>query len=389
MQNAITTLRIQNFKSIKDVTMQPRRVNIIIGEPNVGKSNILEALSLLGGMVYDKDSKFMDGIIRYEQPEQLFYDSLIRDSIAIETDKSACYIQHVSSSVGLVAMFVNSLGVKYFVDSRKRYDLSRISTVDSLIGYAIRSQFDGNSEFSSAGGIYGLVKLEAEDDENNNRSKGSFYKSSSDIEKNIKVRPYIFKKNTNVGSRSKMNYLLPPNGDNLKIIIQSHEELRKEVAGLFKPYGLKLLLRMASNELEIAKEVGELMYTYPYSSIADTLQRLIFYLAAIESNDDAVLLFEEPEAHSFPSYIMHLAQSIVDSRNNQFFVVTHNPYLLTEVLEEMLPDDELKPELAIFAAYYEDYQTKVYQLTDEEMISARADGLDFFLNLRRFVPEAE
>jgi hypothetical protein len=64
-------------------------------------------------------------------------------------------------------------------------------------------------------------------------------------------------------------------------------------------------------------------------------------------------------------------------------------YLLTEILEEMLTDDELKPELAIFTAYYEDYQTKVYQLTDEEMISARADGLDFFLNLRRFVPERE
>ena len=51
MQNAITTLRIQNFKSIKDVEMKPRRVNIIIGEPNVGKSNVLEELSLLGGDV--------------------------------------------------------------------------------------------------------------------------------------------------------------------------------------------------------------------------------------------------------------------------------------------------------------------------------------------------
>ncbi|MEJ7661732.1 MAG: AAA family ATPase [Hymenobacter sp.] len=50
MKNAISTLRIQNFKSIKDVEMKPRRVNIIIGEPNVGKSNILEAMSLLGGM---------------------------------------------------------------------------------------------------------------------------------------------------------------------------------------------------------------------------------------------------------------------------------------------------------------------------------------------------
>ena len=37
MNNAITTLRIQNFKSIKDVEMKPRRVNILIGELNVGK----------------------------------------------------------------------------------------------------------------------------------------------------------------------------------------------------------------------------------------------------------------------------------------------------------------------------------------------------------------
>ena len=71
MQNAITTLRIQNFKSIKDVTMTPRRVNIIIGRPNVGKSNILEALSLLGGMFFDGE-KFMEGQVRYETLRNLF-----------------------------------------------------------------------------------------------------------------------------------------------------------------------------------------------------------------------------------------------------------------------------------------------------------------------------
>lgn len=31
MGNAINTLRIQNFKSIKDATIHPRRVNLIIG----------------------------------------------------------------------------------------------------------------------------------------------------------------------------------------------------------------------------------------------------------------------------------------------------------------------------------------------------------------------
>ena len=124
----------------------------------------------------------------------------------------------------------------------------------------------------------------------------------------------------------------------------------------------------------------------PYSLIADTLQRLIFYLAAIESNDDAVILFEEPEAHSFPVYVSQLGQRIVESRNNQFFVATHSPYLITEILEEMLTNDELTPELAMFVAYYEDYQTKVRQLDDDEVRAIRADGLDVFYNLARFVP---
>ena len=73
-ENAITTLRIQNFKSIKDVEMKPRRVNIVIGEPNVGKSNILEAMSLLGGMCFDGE-KFMEGQIRCETIRNLFYDN--------------------------------------------------------------------------------------------------------------------------------------------------------------------------------------------------------------------------------------------------------------------------------------------------------------------------
>ncbi len=117
------------------------------------------------------------------------------------------------------------------------------------------------------------------------------------------------------------------------------------------------------------------------------MQRLIFYLAAIESNDDAVILLEEPEAHSFPVYVSQLGQRIVASRNNQFFVATHSPYLITEVLEEMLTNDELAPELALFVAYYEDYQTKVRQLSDEEVLNIRRDGLDVFYNMARFVPQ--
>jgi len=146
------------------------------------------------------------------------------------------------------------------------------------------------------------------------------------------------------------------------------------------------MLHMENKQLEVIKDLDGVIYSYPYSSTADTLQRLIFYLAAIESNDDAVILLEEPEAHSYPVYVSQLGQRIVESRNNQFFVATHSPYLITEILEEMLTDDELTPELAMFVAYYEDYRTKVRQLTDDEVIAIRADGLDVFYNMARFVP---
>ena len=38
----IADLEISNFKSIKHLQLDYRRINIFIGEPNVGKSNILE-----------------------------------------------------------------------------------------------------------------------------------------------------------------------------------------------------------------------------------------------------------------------------------------------------------------------------------------------------------
>ncbi len=48
----IEKLSIKNFKSIKDLAIDCRRVNLFIGEPNTGKSNILEALGLLSWLGY-------------------------------------------------------------------------------------------------------------------------------------------------------------------------------------------------------------------------------------------------------------------------------------------------------------------------------------------------
>ena len=220
------------------------------------------------------------------------------------------------------------------------------------------------------------------------RINGQKYGDTSSLLSNeVRTKKYTFTKQYEYGVSYNETYLRPPHGDNMLDVLQYNgASLRKEIADLFKPYGLNFAVRVADRKFEIQKNVDGYIYDYPYSLIADTLQRIIFYLAAIESNDDSVLLFEEPETHQFPVYTAMLGRKIVESKNNQFFIATHSPYLVTEILEQMVPYDNQLGELAIFLAYYEDYQTKIKQLSDEEIRDIRNDGIDIFYNLSRFTP---
>ena len=156
----------------------------------------------------------------------------------------------------------------------------------------------------------------------------------------------------------------------------------KEVASFFGRYKLELLLDPINNILEIHKRSGWYSIKTPYSLIADTLQRIIFHLAAIKSNENSIILFEEPENHSFPPYILYLAKSIVESTTNQFFLTTHSPYILNTLMQESSLED-----LAIFMVDYKDYQTIARRLEKEEVREMMDYGIDIFFNLDRFSHE--
>lgn len=380
MQNVLTTLHIQNFKSIKAVTMQPRRVNIIIGRPNVGKSNILEAISLLGGMFFD-GSNFMEGQVRYETIRNLFYDNDWSQEITV-----------TGEGIGATRLRKHGEQVEVaFGDGRTRDNPQKrmeLSTAvgrqgDAFLASMTAGQVKDNNLLVNFGDLNHLHELANKD--------GTAQKLGvSNPQPTIHVKKYNFQKQTPHGKSYDNSFLRPPFGDNLMEVLQtSPSAFRKEIGAFFTQNGYNLTLRTEEQKLEITKTLDGLTTAVPYSLVADTLQRMIFYLAAIESNTDSVLLLEEPEAHSYPTFVVQLGRHIVDSGTNQFFVATHSPYLITEILEEMLTDDELTPELAMFAAYYEDYQTKVYQLSEQEIVAVRADGLDVFYNMARFVPGPE
>lgn len=69
MKNFLKHIKIQNFKSLKNAELSDcKQINLLIGRPNAGKSNLLEAAGLLGlsHIRYDSAKKLTGFIIRLE-----------------------------------------------------------------------------------------------------------------------------------------------------------------------------------------------------------------------------------------------------------------------------------------------------------------------------------
>lgn len=173
--------------------------------------------------------------------------------------------------------------------------------------------------------------------------------------------------------------LLPSYGSNVFTIVQGNHELADLVSGFFEKYDLEFIFIQEKSEYVIQRKKGRIGYQLPYDSIADTLQRIIFHLAAIYSNKDSVLIFEEPEAHSFPDYIQLLASKIIESETNQFFIATHSPYLVQKLLQGLDHN-----ELQVNVVGYKDHQTLVKEIPGPEVDNMIDKGSDIFFNLPQF-----
>ncbi len=84
-------------------------------------------------------------------------------------------------------------------------------------------------------------------------------------------------------------------------------------------------------------------------------------------------MFEEPESHMFPPYIRKLTTDIVfDKNENQYFIATHSPYVLDELIAEAADD------LSVYLVDYKEGETKIKYLTPKELVEIREYGVDLF-----------
>jgi hypothetical protein len=321
----ISNLHISRFKSIKELALPCRRINIFIGEPNTGKSNILEALGMFSALMYSSGGIVSaKQFVRFERTSNLFYDESLDHDVEIQYDSTDLKMEFRD---GYFQGFCHQNG----------------ELIVSFVAY-----HDGSPGFHGQHQALAPFKF------------------------------YRFSVNESFG-RPESEFLLPPGGDNLLSLLLANRELRSTVNLPFASRGLRLGLRPHEGKIEVVKQWEDVIISYPYSLTSETLQRVTFHVAAILSNKDSVLVFEEPESHSFPSYIKHLAELVaLDQNHNQFFISTHNDYFLLPLL-----DKAPKDEIAVHIVYYKDYETKTQQLTEKDL--EERGEVDIFSNLDRYL----
>jgi hypothetical protein len=327
----ITRLSIANFKSIRQLDIDCKKVNIFIGEPNTGKSNILEALALLS-WCGESGLEPLSDYIRFQVIQNLFFDQLLDHEIKIGTSTS-----DEASRPGYDVTLKNNLS-----DFRFQINGMRFRGMD----------YQGNLDDPEVS-------------------------VSAPIMENIKFFRF---KNLVKYDDADPHGLRPPNGRNLFTVVFTSKNLRETVAEFFRKYGLKLVLKPQERLFELQRQADDLVFSFPYSLSSDTLRRIIFYTVAMASNKDSVLVFEEPESNAFPYYTRYLGEQIARDETNQFFIATHNPYLLSAVVEKSRAED-----IQVFITYFKDYETRVRSLNPDEL--AELMEADPFLNLDLFLEE--
>ncbi len=87
----IKQLRIQNFKSLWDVTLDLQRVNLLIGPNNCGKTNVLKALKFFSDFLVDKYPDDETIITLYFRPMRIEYFTKEPISLRLYDDKAQVF----------------------------------------------------------------------------------------------------------------------------------------------------------------------------------------------------------------------------------------------------------------------------------------------------------
>jgi hypothetical protein len=351
----IKELQIRNYKSVRAANLSCKRVNVFIGPPCSGKSNILQAIALLNifgdrNCVYDEEELswmlgiscwadvFWGGPHEYRYLGTTEFPTKYPVSIRASLKSGETVTVKVDNAIEIRPAIEEDIGVE-------EEEYHPVECSDSTVAYVV--------PFSFAYELLSRTDLR----------RFAFYRFRL-RQRDDPVPVYI--------PPEEGDFLAPPFGYNLGRILNYDEELRQRIEAY--TYKLELEKQIWSGENnKVFFKCGRIE-GIAFHSLPETLQRFIFYLTATYHNMEMVVAIDDLDP-IYPAFSACIARAIAANRFNQYFISTHDPFFLINLVA-IVPRDDLN----VFATELDGEETKVRVVTEklEEILN---EGWDAFSKL--------
>jgi hypothetical protein len=334
----IKELQIRNYKSVRAADLNCKRVNVFIGPPYTGKSNVLGAIALLN--IFGDRSNEIPGYNEEELFQMLGVSCWAKifwrtpDEDPYSKPKYPVVIRAVEMGGEEVTVRVdNEMEVRPGIEEGvEEDDFHPVECSGSRVAYAVRLSL-----------AYELVS-------STDLTRFMFYRFHP---RHLDDRPLF----------PDRDFLVPPFGDNLEFLLNRDKELKRliEVYGgdVYNGLEVEQSLRGYLYEDRAASFKSGTIKGITFRSLSESLQRFIFYLTAVYYNWWRVVAIDDLDP-VYPPFSRCIARAIATKRSNQYFISTHDPYFLICLMRE-LPTKELD----VFATKLEGGETKVRAVTEE------------------------
>jgi len=321
----IQKLSVQRFKSIRSLSIDCRKVNLFIGAPDTGKTNILEALYFMSRLGWNFP---LDTSLRLSQEfgfDHLFYRQFFDQPFEIALDNKK---------------------LKGTIEGQDRHLI-----IDNM----------GNRIVVTFGSSCHLPEYEW-----------------------IRIYSYLGSEHWQYASTKHGDRIVtPPHGSNLMYLARHHSQVYDFLKETVAELDWKLRFDAAHKKFRLSEVRKEEILDYSLDLLSDSRKRLFFYGSIILTSENATLVWDEPDVFAFPPYPKILGEMIAHDASNQFFLSTHNPYFLSAVLEKTPAE-----KLSLFVCYRnQDGSTEAKHLGHEKVQQVIEWGASAFFNLEDLIEQ--
>ena len=362
--NFIKEVCIKNFRAIDLLDFPVKRINIIVGRNNSGKSSLLEAIALNLSAI----NSFTNLDFRNELPRKflepmkfqihtrcnsanidLIFENNEKSSINMkfirdldinnttDTDLHNNYKKNVENSVNrYIRMNKSEINIEDFPD-QESYDEYIFK---ERVNYTGQIEDENYAKFQN--NLYLHLKL-------NDKKANCFYINTS--RKFSRIRPRMrFQKYNNYYQN--MDVLNKFNNNSMSDFIFRSQEERYSVSDFFKEiigtqdfYNVmdKLKekiyylhdIRMIDETLHIIEKYNNKINKIPFALMGDGFKTMLMSKILIETFKKGTILLEEPENSLHPGYMDIFTETIINnSESNQYFLTTHSLELIKYLISK-------------------------------------------------------